>query len=43
MLLLTHDTVDDSATVKVVTLVTLLYLPASFVAVCLRVKSSYCY
>lgn len=32
MLLLTHDTVDDSATVKVVTLVTLLYLPASFVA-----------
>jgi len=35
MLLLTHDTVDDSATVRVVTLVTLLYLPASFVSVSL--------
>lgn len=30
---LTKDTVDDSATVRVVTLVTLIYLPASFVAV----------
>jgi Mg2+ and Co2+ transporter CorA len=29
---LTKDTVDDSATVKLVTIVTLLYLPASFVA-----------
>ena len=35
MLRLTNDTVDDSATVRVVTLVTLIYLPASFVAVCL--------
>lgn len=33
MLSLTRDTVDDSATVRVVTLVTLIYLPASFVAV----------
>ena len=33
MLLLTKDTVDDSATVRVVTLVTLIYLPASFVSV----------
>jgi len=32
MLLLTRDTVDDSATVRVVTLVTMLYLPASFVS-----------
>jgi len=32
MLRLTKDTVDDSATVRVVTLVTLIYLPASFVA-----------
>jgi len=30
---LTKDTVDDSATVRVVTLVTLIYLPASFIAV----------
>lgn len=29
---LTKDTVDDSATVRVVTLVTLIYLPASFVS-----------
>lgn len=33
MLSLTQDTVDDSATVRVVTVVTLVYLPASFVAV----------
>ncbi len=33
MLRLTKDTVDDSAAVKIVTLVTLVYLPASFVAV----------
>jgi hypothetical protein len=33
MLSLTKDTVDDSATVRVVTLVTLIYLPASFVTV----------
>lgn len=33
LLNLTRDTVDDSATVRVVTLVTLTYLPASFVAV----------
>jgi hypothetical protein len=32
---LTKDTVDDSATVRLVTIVTLIYLPASFVAVCL--------
>ncbi|KAG9229025.1 hypothetical protein BJ875DRAFT_388208, partial [Amylocarpus encephaloides] len=32
MLLLTKDTVDDSATVRVVTLVTLIYLPASFIS-----------
>jgi hypothetical protein len=31
--LLTKDTVDDSATVRVVTLVTLIYLPASFISV----------
>lgn len=30
---LTKDTVDDSATVRVVTVVTLTYLPASFVTV----------
>lgn len=29
---LTKDTVDDSATVRVVTFVTLIYLPASFIA-----------
>lgn len=33
MLSLTQDAVDDSATVRVVTVVTLVYLPASFVAV----------
>ena len=33
MLSLTQDSVDDSATVRVVTVVTLVYLPASFVAV----------
>jgi hypothetical protein len=33
MLSLTKDTVDDSATVRVVTVVTLIFLPASFVAV----------
>jgi hypothetical protein len=33
LLTLTKDTVDDSATVRVVTLVTLIYLPASFIAV----------
>jgi hypothetical protein len=37
MLLLTRDTVDDSATVRVVTLVTLIYLPASFVSVSISV------
>ena len=30
---LTKDTVEDSATVRVVTIVTLIYLPASFVSV----------
>jgi len=30
---LTEDTVDDSSTVRVITLVTLVYLPSSFVAV----------
>ena len=33
MLGLTRDTVDDSATVRVVGVVTLIYLPATFVAV----------
>jgi hypothetical protein len=33
MLGLTRDTVEDSATVRVVTIVTLVYLPASFVSV----------
>ena len=33
MLKLTDEGFDDNATVKVVTLVTLIYLPASFVAV----------
>ncbi|KAF8246074.1 hypothetical protein K440DRAFT_685745 [Wilcoxina mikolae CBS 423.85] len=32
ILALTKETVDDSATVRVVTLVTLIYLPASFIA-----------
>ncbi|KAI9927065.1 hypothetical protein MW887_003447 [Aspergillus wentii] len=32
MLRLTNDSIDDNATVKVVTLVTLIYLPASFVS-----------
>jgi len=32
MLDLTNDTVDDSATVKVVTVVTLIYLPSSFIS-----------
>jgi hypothetical protein len=35
VLSLTNETVDDSATVRVITFVTLLYLPASFVAVSL--------
>ena len=30
---LTKDSVDDNATVRLVTIVTLIYLPASFVAV----------
>ena len=34
---LTKDTVDDSATVRVVTFVTLVYLPASFIAVCFSI------
>jgi hypothetical protein len=33
MLSLTRDTVEDSATVRVVTIVTLIYLPSSFVSV----------
>jgi hypothetical protein len=33
MLKLTNETFDDNATVRVVTLVTLIYLPASFVSV----------
>jgi hypothetical protein len=33
ILSLTKDTVDDSATVRVVTIVTLVYLPASFITV----------
>lgn len=33
MLKLTEDTVDDSSTVRVVTLVTLVYLPSSYVGV----------
>jgi hypothetical protein len=32
---LTHDTVDDSSTVKTITLITLFYLPASFISVSL--------
>jgi len=32
LLTLTKDTVDDSATVRVMTLVTLIYLPASFIS-----------
>jgi hypothetical protein len=35
---LTLDTVDDSVTVRVVTLVTLIYLPASFVSVSMQIK-----
>ncbi len=38
MLRLAKDTVDDSATVRVVTLVTLIYLPASFIAVSLEIQ-----
>jgi hypothetical protein len=34
MLSPTKDTVDGSATIRVVTLATLIYLPASFIAVC---------
>jgi hypothetical protein len=33
---LTKDSVDDNATVRLVTIVTLIYLPASFVAVSSR-------
>jgi hypothetical protein len=33
ILSLTQDTVDDSATIRVVTIVTLIYVPASFVSV----------
>lgn len=33
MLKLTNETFDDNATVRVVTIVTLIYLPASFVSV----------
>jgi len=36
---LTRDTVDDSTTVRVITFVTLIYLPASFIAVCVSVNS----
>jgi hypothetical protein len=36
---LTQDTVDDSATIKVITVVTLLYLPASFIGVSLNHRS----
>lgn len=39
MLELNHDTVDDNATVKVITVVTLIYLPSSFVCVSL----AFCY
>lgn len=34
LLRLTRETVDDSATIRAMTLVTLIYLPGSFVAVC---------
>jgi len=33
MLALTQETVDDNATVRVITIFSLIYLPASFVAV----------
>jgi hypothetical protein len=33
LLTLTKDTVEDSATVRAITLVTLIYLPASFISV----------
>ena len=34
LLTLTQDTVDDSATVKIITIASAFYLPGSFVAVC---------
>jgi hypothetical protein len=36
---LTESTVDDSVTVRVITIVTLVYLPASFVTVCVSTPS----
>lgn len=42
---LTEDTVDDSATVKIITLVSAVYLPGSFIAVrtpCWNIKSGDC-
>lgn len=39
MLKLTNETFDDNATVRVVTVVTLIYLPASFVSVSMAAAS----
>lgn len=39
MLKLTNETFDDNATVRVVTVVTLIYLPASFVSVSMTAAS----
>ena len=38
ILRLTHDSVDDNATVRVITVCTLIYLPASFMAVGISVN-----
>ncbi|KAE8413047.1 hypothetical protein BDV36DRAFT_300314 [Aspergillus pseudocaelatus] len=40
MLDLTSSTVDDSSTVRVITVVTLIYLPSTFMAVCLPLRQT---
>lgn len=37
---LTHESVEDNATVKVITVFTLIYLPASFMAVSIHRRAS---
>ena len=41
MLDLTSSTVDDSSTVRVITVVTLIYLPSTFMAVCLSLPQTH--
>ena len=43
MLSLTSSTVDDSSTVRVITVVTLIYLPSTFMAVCFPLQICSCW